>query len=209
MKGKLYVFEGPDCAGKTHLLSKLYGLWPYRAANFREPGSTLVAEKIRTILLHTGHESVHICDKARACLFFAARSQLVQERIIPALDSGQDVLLDRYWLSTAVYNLWADHADVAIPIAKNWSQALGFPEVYKWIVCLPPIPTLLHRNEMKAKDDMDPKSDEMVVALAKRYEIAQDYFRRDRFIVVREAEPVVGDVLKLIHPNLPERVDNG
>jgi dTMP kinase len=65
----------------------------------REPGGTDLGERIRELLLHRGDVS----PWAEAALFAAARAQLVDEVIAPALEAGADVISDRYLDSSLAY----------------------------------------------------------------------------------------------------------
>lgn len=102
-KGLFVVFEGVDGAGKTTQVNRLYKALSdkgYSVVLLRDPGSTLLGEKLREILLC--RDSV-IDIRAEAFLYAAARSQLVSEKIIPALKLGQVVISDRFVDSTYAY----------------------------------------------------------------------------------------------------------
>lgn len=66
----------------------------------REPGGTPIGESIRQVLLHTKDEMTLRCEML---LYMASRSQLVEERIRPALARGELVLADRFVTSTLAY----------------------------------------------------------------------------------------------------------
>jgi len=99
----LVSFEGIDGSGKStqvrllhqHLESK-----GYAPLVVREPGGTEVSERIRTLLLN---EDVDLDPVAELLLFSAARAQLCQEKIRPALDAGRIVICDRFYDSTTAY----------------------------------------------------------------------------------------------------------
>jgi len=99
----LINFEGIDGCGKTTqlglLLDRLLGNG-YETLALREPGGTDVSEAIRSLLLD---DKYHVTPIAELLLFSAARAQLTNERIRPALESGSIVLLDRYYDSTTAY----------------------------------------------------------------------------------------------------------
>lgn len=107
-KGKLIVFEGVDGSGKTTQIDMLSDrLWNegkmlHRVV--REPGSTELSERIREMLLGlTSKGDGMIGDRAECLLFLAARAQLVEEVIKPALEKGELVLCDRFSDSTIAY----------------------------------------------------------------------------------------------------------
>ncbi|MFC1480637.1 dTMP kinase [Candidatus Neomarinimicrobiota bacterium] len=102
--GKLIVFEGIDGSGKSTQIDILKHTLEKAGKDviaLREPGGTKLSEQIRTILLSKG--STGIGDVAELFLFCAARAQLVEELIKPALDENKIVLCDRFMHSTVAY----------------------------------------------------------------------------------------------------------
>lgn len=107
MKGRLIVFEGIDGCGKTtqiKMLEEYLFKSGYNILILREPGGTAVGEKIRDILLDRQN---NICSMAEALLYASSRAQLVSERIIPELEKGKIVILDRFVDSSYVYQGYA------------------------------------------------------------------------------------------------------
>lgn len=103
MSGRFITFEGLDGSGKTTQLSILKTFLRDQGLEVdftREPGGTLVAERVRDVLLDP---SAEIDDLTEALLFAAARSSHVNERIIPSLESGKWVLCDRFVDSSIAY----------------------------------------------------------------------------------------------------------
>lgn len=103
-KGKFITFEGPEGCGKStqiKLLSEALIKQGRLVLTTREPGGTDVGEEIRKILMDP--EYVELTDLTEVFLYEAARAQLVNEVIIPALDSGHIVLCDRFSESTLAY----------------------------------------------------------------------------------------------------------
>ncbi len=104
MNGHFITFEGVEGCGKTtqiellktHLESKGYSVLVTR-----EPGGVPIAEAIRAVLLDTGHDAM--APVTELLLYEAARAQIVEEIIRPALEAGRIVLCDRFADSTTAY----------------------------------------------------------------------------------------------------------
>ena len=79
----------------------------------REPGGTPAGERIRAILMDRGDTGVGLTRRTDALLFLAARSQLVETVIEPALERGAVVISDRYLDSTLAYQGYGGGLDVA------------------------------------------------------------------------------------------------
>ena len=99
-----FVFEGIDGAGKSTQLTR-FNEWlesiGHEVVTCADPGSTEVGEALRAILLAKHSMPIHM--RTEMMLFTAARTQLVEEIIKPALASSKTVVLDRYLWSTVVY----------------------------------------------------------------------------------------------------------
>lgn len=102
-RGLLISLEGIDGSGKSTLKDHLSKVMSsnYDIITIREPGGTPISEKVRGILLDVRNEG--IIDKTEALLYAAARSQLVEEVIRPALDQGKIIIADRFMDSTITY----------------------------------------------------------------------------------------------------------
>ncbi len=103
-RGRFITFEGIDGCGKStqiQILASALAAEGHEVICLREPGGTELSEEIRHLLLN--EDSHAIADRAELLLFLAARSQLVSERILPALEAGQIVLSDRFYDSTMAY----------------------------------------------------------------------------------------------------------
>ncbi|MGK2934784.1 MAG: dTMP kinase [Gemmatimonadaceae bacterium] len=103
--GGLVVFEGAEGVGKStqvDLLLRRLKEAGIAAVSFREPGGTVVGDRIREILLSPGNE---ISPAAEALLFMASRAELCEREIAPAIAEGKIVVLDRFFLSTYAYQI--------------------------------------------------------------------------------------------------------
>ena len=97
-------FEGLDLCGKTtqsNLLVERLTKAGKEVIYLREPGGTLISEKIRDILLDLRHSEMSA--KSELFLFSAARTQLVSQVIRPAVQQGKIVICDRFFDSTTAY----------------------------------------------------------------------------------------------------------
>jgi dTMP kinase len=102
-RGRLIAFEGVEGAGKSTQLEMLRQALEkagHQVVSTREPGATTAGERVRSILLDRD-STLH--PRAEALLFAAARAQLVEQVIRPALQRGETVLCDRYLHSSLAY----------------------------------------------------------------------------------------------------------
>jgi dTMP kinase len=103
MAGRLITIEGLDGAGKTTLATSLRDALADRGidvALLREPGGVAASERIRTLVKDS---QLRVGARAEALLYAAARAQLVEEALAPALAAGRWVLLDRFVDSSLAY----------------------------------------------------------------------------------------------------------
>ena len=103
-RGKFVVISGSDGAGKTTLIKEIKKLYP-KLISVREPGGTEVSEAIRNELLSEGAKDWH--PMSQLLHFFAARANLLEKVVKPALESGEDVIADRFDESTYAYQVFA------------------------------------------------------------------------------------------------------
>ncbi len=104
-----FSFDGIDGVGKTTQM-QLFCQWltdqGHEVVTCRDPGSTALGERVREIVL-SSDESTPISARCEMLLYMAARAQLVEEVIRPALASGRTVVSDRYLLANVVYQGYA------------------------------------------------------------------------------------------------------
>lgn len=97
------TFEGSECCGKSTQLQKCAEYLQSVNKKYiivQEPGTTALGKDIRNIVKHATYD---IANNAQLLLFLAARVELVNTVILPALKEGTIVLSDRYNTSTWVY----------------------------------------------------------------------------------------------------------
>jgi len=125
--GKFIVLDGPDGCGKstqTKLLAKWLERQGVATETFRDPGDTAIGEKIRRILLNPEH--IAMSTAAEVLLYMAARVQLWQEKITPALAQKKCVILDRWLSSTCAYQGHAGGFGIN-QVIKLAADSLGKP----------------------------------------------------------------------------------
>ncbi|MCQ2502860.1 MAG: dTMP kinase [Saccharofermentans sp.] len=104
MKGTFITFEGIDGCGKSTQCEMLKDYLKERGVDFifvREPGGTVIGERIREILLDK--KNSQMTSRTELLLFEAARAQITDEVIKPALEEGKIVLCDRFFDSSSAY----------------------------------------------------------------------------------------------------------
>ncbi len=130
-RGLFITFEGPEGSGKTthsNLLCVFLKKKGFKVLHTREPGGTVISEKIRKILLDPKNKDMNVvCEML---LYMAARSQIVEKKILPALKKGYIVVCDRFMDATLADQGYAGGIDQNI-IKDVGSLATGgvFPNV--------------------------------------------------------------------------------
>lgn len=105
LTGKLIVIEGLEGAGKSTAVNIVIDFLSERnikTITTREPGGTAVGEVLRAIIKNPEYSDV-LDDRSELLLMYAARIQLVEQVIKPALRQGYWVIADRFELSTRAY----------------------------------------------------------------------------------------------------------
>lgn len=110
-----FSFDGVDGAGKSTQIRRfcdwLRGLGR-DVVTCRDPGSTPLGERIRELLLGAHETPIH--RRTEMLLFMAARAQLVEEFLRPALAAGKTIVSDRYLLANIVYQGHAGGLDLEV-----------------------------------------------------------------------------------------------
>ena len=114
MKGTFITFEGSEGSGKSTQIRLAHRYLKKKTKKkvlvVREPGGTTISERIRDLLLDV--KNTEMTDIAETLLYMAARSQLVEEVILPELKQGTVVLCDRFLDSTVVYQGYGNGVDL-------------------------------------------------------------------------------------------------
>jgi len=127
MLGMFVILDGLDGCGKStqaELLVAALGssrAFAGRPLHLREPGSTEVGERVRELLLDRG---LTLSAEVETLLFCAARRQMLDELVQPALDAGRDVICERFHPSTFAYQGVAGDLDPdrVLALLTEWAN---------------------------------------------------------------------------------------
>jgi len=178
----LITFEGSEGCGKSTQVKRLAARlekWGIRPAVLREPGGTAIGEAIRHLLQHS-EDNHAMTPETELLLFEASRSQLVREKIQPALRRGEWVICDRFFDSTTVCQGAARQLDLGL-VEKLNAFAVGD--------CVPDLTFVLDidrataqsrlGNRKKVRDRMEEESDEFHERVIRAYrELAENEPKR-------------------------------
>jgi dTMP kinase len=121
MTAKFITLEGMDGAGKSTHIPSIIEMLQARGREVistREPGGTVLGERLRELLLHE-----HMHAETETLLMFAARREHIASVIAPALARGAYVLSDRFTDATYAYQSGAKGVPVSkIEILEQWVQ---------------------------------------------------------------------------------------
>ena len=178
----LITFEGIDGSGKTthiKLVSKYLDDLSIGYRMLREPGGTILSERIRSILLDPALE---ISPVAELLLFNAARADLVEKVIKPELAAGKIVLCDRFYDSTTAYQGYGRELNIDSVQLCNRAATGGLKPDLTFYLC---VPMELSDRRIKRKN-----ADRIENSGTSFYEKVDNGFRQlaieepDRFIIV-------------------------
>ncbi|MEX1024968.1 MAG: dTMP kinase [Planctomycetota bacterium] len=131
---RFVILDGVDGSGKTLQAERLCRAWTVEGRpaplHLREPGSTALGERLRALLLES---DVRAGAAAETLLFAAARRQMLDELVAPALAAGRDVVCERFHASTFAYQAVAGELDeeLVLSLLEAWA---GTPEPTRVVV---------------------------------------------------------------------------
>ena len=170
------TFEGVDGSGKStqaRLLADRLRAEGREVVDTREPGGTEAGERIRELLLHSGR----LAPWAEATLFSAARAQLVDEVIRPALAGGADVVCDRYIDSSLAYQGIARGLGVERVLEVNLAVTGSLLPDRTFLLVVPGDVAAIRRGT--SPDRIESEGDEFAAEVDRAYrEIAEIFSQR-------------------------------
>ena len=102
-RGTFIIFEGGEGSGKTTIVDRLKKELP-DIVYTQDPGGTDLGERVRDLLMSKATSGIDA--RTELLLFLASRAQLVAEVIRPALESGKNVVCNRFGLSSIAYQVY-------------------------------------------------------------------------------------------------------
>lgn len=135
--GLFISFEGGDGCGKsTHInfLESILTSYGYKVVHVREPGGTQIGERLRDIVLDA--DITNMAKETELLIYEAARAQIVNEVILPALNEGAIVISDRFLDSTVAYQHYGRQIDRAFLESANEFATCGLiPDITILLTC--------------------------------------------------------------------------
>jgi dTMP kinase len=162
-RGRLITIEGIDGAGKSTLAAGLLAARP-QLTLLREPGGVALAEQIRALVKDP---SLTVDPRAEALLYAAARAQLVHEKLLPLLEAGRDVLLDRFVDSSLAYQGAGRGLGVAEVAELNRFATAGVEPVLTLYIRVDPA---LGATRRDGTDRLEQAGSEFFAAVAAAYD---------------------------------------
>jgi dTMP kinase len=187
------TFEGVDGSGKStqaRLLAEQLRAEGREVVQTREPGGTPLGEQVRTLILH----GQRMAPWAEAALFAAARAQLVDEVIRPALARGADVVCDRYLDSSLAYQGLARGLGVERVLELNLLATGGLLPDRTFLITLPLEEAAARRGQ--EPDRIEREGHEFVEHVDRAYRELAHIFSQ-RVVVVdgsRKPEDIAGEI---------------
>jgi dTMP kinase len=191
------TFEGVDGSGKStqaRLLAERLRAEGREVVDTREPGGTEAGERIRELLLHSGR----LAPWAEATLFSAARAQLVDEVIRPALAGGADVVCDRYIDSSLAYQGIARGLGVERVLEVNLAVTGSLLPDRTFLLVVPGDVAAMRRGT--SPDRIEREGDEFAAEVDRAYrQIAEVFSQR---VVVLDGTAKADAIAEEIHGHL-------
>lgn len=213
--GKVFVIEGADGSGKTGTAKALVERFNSEGMNFtylRDPGSSAFGESVRDIV-----RSADIEPYTQLLMYSACRHEMVMKHLIPLIKEGKNVIIDRFTLSTVVYQGFLDNLmdEVNALIQMQLQQVSLVMEPFKLNVIYLHVHPDVSRQRTQARltdtpDRSETKDDEFTVKLIDAYKELIDRYNerygegfipviytsyKDQATVIDECHDVIVNIL--------------
>ena len=188
MKGRFITLEGSEGAGKSTNVDTVCATLESANIEFvrtREPGGTPMAEALRATMLEPWEETVD--GLTELLLVFAARTQHLNNVILPALNRGQWVVCDRFTDATFAYQGYGRQLDLSkLEVLESWVQSDLQPDLTVYLDLDPAVAEL--RIADREKDRME--SEQRAFFLRVREGYLARAAERQRFQTVDASQPL-------------------
>ena len=205
IRGKFITLEGGEGVGKTTNLAFIKGYLQQHNVPVvvtREPGGTVLAEKIRHLLLDNDSET--ISEPAELLLIFAARAQHIKHVIEPALAQGAWVLCDRFTDATYAYQGGGRNMRIStIEWLENLVQGSLRPDLT--LLLDAPVEIWLVRAQKRAAFDRFESEKISFFEQVRRAYLLQLELHPERIKLIKANQPLVdvqSALINVIHPLL-------
>lgn len=200
-RGSFLVLDGIDGCGKSTQAALLVRALAREGAeplHLREPGSTALGERLRAILLD---RALVLRAGVEALLFAAARRQMLEELVEPALEAGRDVVCERFHPSTFAYQAVAGELDEeeVLALLQRWAGAPA-PDL-EIVLDLDPALALARRG--RPRDRIEDKGEDFHERVAEGF---RRYVARSPRALLVDAAPPAESVQRAIRRAIEERL---
>ncbi len=181
------TFEGIDGSGKSTQIEKLRNRLEEKGALvdvYRDPGGPVVSEQVREILLNPNFE---IDSVTELLLFSAARSQLMSENVLPGLEEGKVIILDRFFDSTTAYQGYGRES-VPLQEIQKLNAIASHKRKPDLTIYMKLSLAAAKKRMAKTKDRMEQAGDAFFEKVIMGYNKLAE--REDRFFTVDATKPV-------------------
>ncbi len=194
------TFEGIDFSGKstqTKIIAEKLQALGLNVKLLREPGGAVISEKIREIILDNAHQELH--PRTEILLYSAARAQIVHEKILPLLEAGDYLMLDRFYDSTTVYQGYGRKLDIHFVEALNKFATSGLAPYKTFFIDISPEEALRRRKAAdRHSDRLDNENAEFYQTVWKAYQNLLHQFP-NRYIVIPGDETIENISTFILH----------
>lgn len=209
-KGIFITFEGPDGCGKTSIINLLKEYYKdnENIVFTREPGGTVISEKIRELVL--SNESKEISDRTEALLYAASRAQHVDEFIRPNLEKGKIVISDRFVLSSLAYQGGGRNLGVeSVKIINDFAINGLYPDKL-FFFYVDPVTTLKRKSMSDNADRLELSGDSFHKRVYDVYMELLEDMKKEKFLnridATKEMMEVFEDVKNILDRELEELI---